>query len=178
MTSSPTIQSGASVNETQDHLYVDWSTYHGLIERLAAQIHDSGWRFDAILCLARGGLRIGDALSRMFERPLGVLFTSSYREEAGTRQSLLQIGEHVACAQPLPGSRLLLADDLVDSGATLAQLLPQMARRWPQFEEVRTAVLWQKGVSKVRPDYVVEHLPHSPWIHQPFEIYDEGRYRS
>jgi hypothetical protein len=24
----------------------------------------------------------------------------------------------------------------------------------------------------MRPDYVVEELPHNPWIHQPFERYD------
>jgi len=25
----------------------------------------------------------------------------------------------------------------------------------------------------IRPDYFVEYLPDSPWIHQPFEMYDE-----
>ena len=36
-----------------------------------------GWRFDQILCLARGGLRVGDQLSRIFEVPLAILATSS-----------------------------------------------------------------------------------------------------
>ena len=25
----------------------------------------------------------------------------------------------------------------------------------------------------MRPDYFVEYLPDNPWIHQPFEIYDD-----
>ena len=58
-----------------EHLYVEWDEYHRLIERLALQIHDSGYRFDAILCLARGGLRIGDVLSRIYDRPLAILAT-------------------------------------------------------------------------------------------------------
>jgi hypothetical protein len=36
-------------------------------------------------------------------------------------------------------------------------------------------VIWNKGVSTYTPDYFVELLPTSPWIHQPFEEYDDLR---
>jgi len=36
-------------------------------------------------------------------------------------------------------------------------------------------VIWKKGVSMFNPDYFVEFLPNSPWIHQPFENYDSTR---
>jgi hypothetical protein len=39
--------------------------------------------------------------------------------------------------------------------------------------EIRSAVIWFKACSVIRPDYFVEYLPDNPWIHQPFEIYDE-----
>ena len=156
-----------------DHLHVTWDDYHRLIERLALRIHDSGWEFDEILCLARGGLRVGDVLSRLFDKPLGVIFTSSYREDAGTTQGTLLIADAISSARPMQGSRVLIADDLVDTGGTYIKLLPELARRYPQFEEMRTAVLWLKGVSKYKPDYYVDLLETSPWIHQPFEIYDE-----
>ena len=52
------------------HLYVSWDEYHMLIERLALKVHASGWEFDQILCLARGGMRPGDVLSRVFDKPL------------------------------------------------------------------------------------------------------------
>ena len=102
-------------------LYVSWDEYNRLIEKLALKVWESAWSFDAILCLARGGLRVGDVMSRLFDRPLGVLFTSSYRENAGTTQSRLIISEHLSSAAPLPGGRWLLVDDLVDSGATLVE---------------------------------------------------------
>jgi hypoxanthine phosphoribosyltransferase len=155
-----------------DALHVSWDDYHRLIERLAVRIHESGWTFDAVVCLARGGLRVGDVLSRVFERPLGVLFTSSYREDAGTVQGRLAIAEHLSSAAPLPGTRWLLVDDLADSGATLAEVLPALRARHPQLTEIRTAVLWCKRRSTVVPDYMVERLASDPWIHQPFEIYD------
>ena len=71
------------------HLYVSWDEYHLLIERLALKVAYSGWEFDQILCLARGGMRPGDVLSRVFDKPLAIMSTSSYRAEAGTIQGRL-----------------------------------------------------------------------------------------
>ena len=156
-------------------LHVSWDEYNRLVEKLAIRIHDSGWAFDAIVCLARGGLRVGDVLSRVFDRPLGVIFASSYRESGGMKQGSLHISESLSSAQPLPGSRWLLADDLVDSGATLLQVPAVLRERHPQLQELRTAVIWRKGASVAVPDYWVESLPTNPWIHQPFEEYDHLR---
>ena len=72
------------LTEDGKHLYVSHDEYHNLIEKLAIQVHKSGWKFDTILCLARGGMRPGDVLSRIFDVPLAIMFTSSYRLEAGT----------------------------------------------------------------------------------------------
>ena len=77
------------------HLWVSWDDYHGLIERLALVVHESGWKFDKILCLARGGLRVGDQLSRIYDLPLAILATSSYREAAGTQQGDLDIAQYI-----------------------------------------------------------------------------------
>lgn len=156
-------------------LYVSWDEYNRLIEKLAVRIYDSGWNFEAIVCLARGGLRIGDVMSRLFNRPLGVLFTSSYREASGTMQSKLLIAEHISSAAVLPEGNWLLVDDLVDSGATLVEVVPVLKKRCSQVKEIRSAVLWRKGASVAEPDYYIEHLPTNPWIHQPFEEYDHMR---
>jgi uncharacterized protein len=48
-------------------------------------------------------------------------------------------------------------------------------RGMPAIAELRAAVIWVKGVSSYVPDYYVETLPTSPWIHQPFEEYDNLR---
>ena len=78
-----------------ENLWVSWDEYHRLIARLSLNVHESGWKFDKILCLARGGLRVGDQMSRIFDVPLAILATSSYREAAGTqhRESHLDVGE-------------------------------------------------------------------------------------
>lgn len=160
------------LTEDGKHLYVSHEEYHGLIERLAVQIHASGWRFDTVLCLARGGLRPGDVLSRIFDRPLAILSVHSYRENAGTVQGVLQIGQHVTHPASVIAGAVLLVDDLVDSGVTLQQVHQHLRVHYPAITAVRTAVVWSKAISRFQPDYVVERLPSNPWIHQPFEAYD------
>lgn len=157
------------------HLYVGWDEYHRLIEQLALQVYESGYRFDSILCLARGGLRVGDVISRIYDMPLGILAASSYREAGGTRQGRLDIAESVTMTGGGLHGKLLLVDDLVDSGVTLTRVIEHLKQRFAALTEVRTAVLWLKAVSTFKPDYYVQYLPTSPWIHQPFEEYDSLR---
>ncbi len=160
---------------TERDLWVSWEQYHGLIERLALQVHESGWAFDKILCLARGGVRVGDVLSRIFDLPLGILATSSYREAAGTVQGQLDIAQFITITRGTLDGRVLLVDDMVDTGLTFTRVRDHLVKQFPGITELRTAVLWVKGHSQVQPDYHVEHLPTNPWIHQPFEDYDSLR---
>lgn len=158
-----------------EHLYVEWTEYHQLIEQLALQLHESGYAFDSLLCLARGGLRVGDVISRIYDKPLAILATSSYREAAGTEQGQLDISEFITMTGGQLHGKLLLVDDLVDSGVTLQRVTERLRHRFAALEEIRTGVLWYKAVSAFKPDYFVQYLPTSPWIHQPFEEYDALR---
>jgi hypoxanthine phosphoribosyltransferase len=157
------------------HLYVTWDQYNRLVERLALSVHDSGYAFNQIICVARGGLRVGDVLSRIYDLPLAILSTHSYSAEGGTVRGELVIAEHMTMTRPRLGDRVLLVDDMVDSGHTLEAVHNELPKRFPHLTEVRTAVLWWKACSVFKPDYYVEHLPDNPWIHQPFEVYDTLR---
>lgn len=153
------------------HLQVSEGEYSALIEQLAHKVHQSKWSFDIVLCLARGGLRPGDVLSRIFDKPLAILSTSSYRAMAGTAQCELHIAPYISCTSDIRG-RVLLVDDMVDSGETLHGVVAWLTTEYQEITELRSAVVWHKAVSIFTPDYVVEFLPTSPWIHQPFEKYD------
>ena len=156
-------------------LNVSWEQYNTLVERLALQVYDSDWRFNQIICVARGGLRVGDVLSRIYEVPLAILSTHSYTAEGGTIRGQLVIAEHMTMTAPRLGERVLLVDDMVDSGHTLEAVYKTLPVRFSHIIDIRSAVLWYKGHSVFKPDYYVEHLPENPWIHQPFEIYDTLR---
>ena len=155
-------------------LYVSWSDYHQAIESLAAKIYRSGWPFNQIVCLARGGLRIGDLISRIYDVPLAILSCSSYGGSEGKVRGKIKIASHLTMTAETLGSRVLLVDDLVDSGISLQECLLWLKnRRGTEIEEIKTAVLWYKACSAIVPDFYVEYLADSPWIHQPLERYEK-----
>ena len=160
------------LTEDGKHLYVSYDEYHDLIEKLAIKVHQSGWRFDTILCLARGGMRPGDILSRIFDVPLAIMSTSSYRAEAGKVQGHLDIAHYITTPQGQIAGKVLLIDDLADTGVTLQAVVDRLRNNYQPITELRTAVIWSKGGSSFQADYTVEELPTNPWIHQPFEAYD------
>jgi uncharacterized protein len=166
----------AAVNASNDRdLWISWDEYHKAIVGLARIVYESGWAFDQVLCLARGGLRPGDVFSRIFDVPLAILSTSSYREGAGTLQGALDIGGHITMTKGTVSGKILLLDDLVDSGVTLGAVQRHLKENFPAVEEVKSAVIWCKACSAIRPDYCLQYLPSNPWIHQPFEEFDSVR---
>lgn len=163
------------LTEDGKHLYVSYDEYHNLIEKLAIKVFQSAWSFDTILCLARGGMRPGDILSRIFDKPLAIMSTSSYRSDAGKVQGNLDIARFITTPKGEIAGKVLLVDDLADSGFTLSAVIKRLKYNYPPITELRSAVMWTKALSTFTPDYSVEFLPTNPWIHQPFESYDNMR---
>ena len=74
------------------------------------------------------------------------------------------------------GGRLLLCDDLSDTGVTLNRSIEWLKKYGPlkdKIENIKTAVLWKKKDSTFEPDYCAKRLESNPWIVQPFEHYEE-----
>ncbi|MEM6613937.1 MAG: phosphoribosyltransferase family protein [Cyanobacteria bacterium P01_C01_bin.72] len=153
-------------------LYVTWSEYHHKIESLAVKIYRSHWQFDTIVCLAKGGLRVGDILCRLYDKPLAVLFTASYGGKNNQERGTIRFAQHLSSIETI-GDRILLVDDLVDSGISLAKSINWLKTKHHNIQEIRTAVIWYKSISAEIPDYYIEYLPNNPWIHQPFEAYEQ-----
>ena len=154
-------------------LYISWSEYHQKIEQLAINIYQSNWQCDRIVCLAKGGLRVGDILCRIFDVPLAILSTASYGGKNNQIRGKITVSQNLSMLEETLSGKVLLVDDLVDSGISL-----QVAKEWLQshyqeeITELKTAVIWYKSCSISKPDYYVDYLANSPWIHQPFEKYE------
>ena len=111
-------------------------------------------------------------MSRIFDKPLAIMSTSSYRAEAGTVQGHLDIAKFITTPKAEIAGRVLLVDDLADSGHTLHAVIDMLRTSYKPISELRSAVIWTKAMSTFEPDYSVEFLSSNPWIHQPFEGYD------
>ena len=155
-------------------LYISWSEYHQIIEELAIKIYQSGWEFNQIVCIAKGGLRVGDILSRIFEQPLAILSAASYGGENNQIRGEIKLSQNLAMTTEKLRDRVLLVDDLVDSGNSLQATLDWLNQHCQaEITEIKTAVLWRKQCSTIIPDYYVHYLEKNPWIHQPFEPYEQ-----
>ncbi|MEM6500381.1 MAG: phosphoribosyltransferase family protein [Cyanobacteria bacterium P01_C01_bin.89] len=163
-------------SSSSDDLHVSWDDYHQKIEQLALNIHHSQWTFDAIVCIARGGLRVGDILSRIHDKPLAILSVRSYGGEVGRDRLGVTLSQTLSTTVPRLGPNVLLVDDLADSGSTLQRSLQWLHQHHGQdVEIINTATLWCKSTSAVTPDYYIDQVDGDRWICQPFEQYE--RYR-
>ena len=159
------------------HLYVSWDEYHMLIERLALKIDASGWQFDQILCLARGGMRPGDVLSRVFDKPLAIMATSSYRAEAGTIQGRLDLAKYITLPRgeridilPLDADEIVACKPVYETfpgwtestfGVTEWDKLPVNARRY--LERVQAFIGAPIDMVSTGPDRVHTILLRHPY---------------
>jgi len=128
-----------------------WPDVGAGTRELAEQVYRDGYRPDIVLAIARGGLLVAGALSYA----LGVKNTFTMNVEFYTG-----IDERLPVPMILPPvpelvdfeeTRVLIADDVADTGATLA-LVKEFCEG--KVAEVRCAVLYEKSRSVVRAEYV------------------------
>ena len=161
-----------------DKLIIDWKEYNLIVEKLAVKIHESGFKPTMLIGIMRGGAPIIDVLSRVFKLKCAYLAVESYSGE-GTedQQGELVFSREISSTVQDMGGRLLLCDDLSDTGVTLQKSINWL-HNYPSnknIENIKTAVLWKKKDTTFEPDYCAERLDSNPWIVQPFENYEEVR---
>ena len=157
-------------------LHVSWDDYLKKTEQLASKVYQDKWEFNQVVCIAKGGMRVGDVFARIFNVPLAILSVESYRGEGIKNQrGSITFSRDLAKTTPNIGSKVLLVDDLADSGITLKKSIDWLQHFYGFYldEPIRTAVLYHKAVSSFVPDYYIDYLEDSPWIHMPFEKYEE-----
>ena len=135
------------------------------VRELAQVIKDSGYEPDIVLSIARGGLLIGGALGYA----LGVknTFTMSVEFYTGVneRLALPVVLPPVPNKIDLTGLKVLVADDVADTGAAL-KLVQEFCAGY--VAEVRSAVLYEKPQSVEKPDYAWRHT--DKWIEFPWSV--------
>jgi hypoxanthine phosphoribosyltransferase len=142
---------------------MSWADLGEASRGLASAIVDDGYEPDLILGIARGGLLVAGALSYA----IGVKNTYTMNVEFYTG-----VDERLEVPRILPPApdfvdvshaRILIADDVADTGHTLRSVQDFCAGK---VAEVRTAVLYEKSHSVVQCDYVWKRT--DLWINFPW----------
>jgi hypothetical protein len=144
-----------------------WERFGTATRDLARTVTADGYKPDVVIAIARGGLTVAGALAYA----LGVKNCGSMNVEFYTG-----VDERLDVPVVLPptldlvdvrGLRVLVADDVADTGHTLRLVREVLAQH---VAEARTAVLYRKPRSVVTPDYVWQQTDQwvvFPWSAQP-----------
>ena len=157
-------------------VYLDADEYLRDCWRLAAAVRDSGWRPTVILALWRGGAPVGVAVQEFLKvcglelRHIPVKCSSYAGIGAGSNAGAVNT-EGLDAVLPLVGSgdRVLVADDVFDTGKTAAAVLPRLAATGA---EARLACVYFKRANNLtggRPDYFVREIG-GEWLVFPHEL--------
>jgi hypoxanthine phosphoribosyltransferase len=136
------------------------------IRWLAEQLVADDWVPDAVLGVVRGGLFVAAGIAYALDikdvRHVNVEF---YTDAGETLPEPVLVGQQPHLAD-LVGRRVLVADDVADTGATLhfvRRLLPEAA-------DVRVAVLYEKPHTTYAPELAwrsTDRWIRFPWIQVP-----------
>jgi len=139
---------------------------------LAGKVYDSGYRPDLLLAVWRGGTPIGIAvheflLYKGLNTAHAVVKVESYRG-IGVRGEPEVDRVETILDKVAPHTKVLIVDDIFDSGNTLAKLHGLLAEKG---DEVRTATLYYKpsrNVTGLVPDFFVRET--EAWVVFPHEL--------
>lgn len=142
---------------------LSYAAFGAAARELAQTIADDGYRPDAIVAIARGGLVLAGALGYALDvKMLGSLNVEFY---TGVEERLDEpvVLPPTLDREALAGKRVLLVDDVSDSGRTLALVLALLRAGGG---EVRSVCLYSKPGTVQQPDYVWRTTPN--WIMFPW----------
>ncbi len=112
---------------------------------------------DVIVAIARGGLMLGQLMGYGLDvRNIQTIRAESYDEQV-QREGVTVVGE----CDLQEARRILIVDDIVDSGKTLQAILDYLDASAPRAE-IRSASLFYKTSASVQPDFTVREA--TEWI--------------
>ncbi|OYT49046.1 MAG: phosphoribosyl transferase [Desulfurococcales archaeon ex4484_42] len=145
---------------------VSWDDIVKWSRELAKKIKESGFKPDVVVAVARGGF----IPARLICDFLGVENLLSLQSQHWTEAA--KAAERAIIKFPykvdLTGKKVLLVDDIVDTGESLALAKKYILENW-RPKELRIATLqWIKPVAKIKPDYYLIEVTEWVWFQYPW----------
>lgn len=136
--------------------YYGYETFKEDTKQLIEAVRE--FRPDAVVAVARGGMMLGQLMGY----GLGVRNVQSIHVETYDDEVRREGAEIFGRCDLEEAERVLVVDDIVDSGMTLQALLETLQREHPGTL-FKTAALFYKPAASLQPDYRVREAEE--WIH-------------
>ncbi len=145
---------------------VEWDEIVEWSMGLARKIEESGYKPDVIVAVARGGYVPARLLCDFLDISDLLSVQSQHWTEAAkmAEKAILKYPYSV----DMSGKKLLLVDDIVDTGDTLLLAKDYITRSWKP-DDIKIAVLqWISPVAKFKPDYYYIEVKEWTWFQYPW----------
>ncbi|WP_216378689.1 phosphoribosyltransferase [Arcanobacterium phocae] len=144
-----------------------WDQFGDAMRELAQNIADSGFRPEVIIAIARGGLLPAGALTYALGTKLSDAMNIEFYTDIEQTLPDPVLLEPLLDTESIKGKKLLVVDDVADSGRTLKMAIDMLT----EFgADVRSAVIYDKPRSVIEPDYswkATDKWIVFPWSSQP-----------
>jgi hypoxanthine phosphoribosyltransferase len=148
---------------------VSWDKAISLSVALAGLIKKSGYSPDLVVAIGRGGYVPARIVCDYL---LSDHLTSIRISHWGVAARKMDRAEVIyPLNAPANGQKVLIIDDITDTGETLSTAVGYIRRLCPK--EIKTGVLQHKSVSSVVPDYYAEELTLWRWIVYPWALHED-----
>lgn len=157
------------------HVVLSWETFGTATRELATMVAGDGYRPDIVLAIARGGLFVAGALGYALDVKNLHVANVEFYTGIDERLPVPIMLPPVPNAVDLSGARVLVADDVADTGATLELVRDFCA---DHIADVRCAVVYEKPRSTVKCEYVwrsTERWIDFPWSTLPPVVSRDGQ---
>ena len=129
-----------------EKLIVSWEEYNRTVEKLAVQIDDSGYKPTILIGIMRGAAPMIDVLSRIFKLKCAYLAVESYSGKGiEDEQGDIVFSREMSSIAPNMGGRILLCDDLSDTGITFNKSIDWLKQYGPikgKIDDIKTCLLY------------------------------------
>ncbi|AOZ71962.1 phosphoribosyltransferase [Boudabousia tangfeifanii] len=166
---------GATSNDGSPRESLTWQGFGDATRELAQKVADSGWMPDLIVAVARGGLLPAGAVSyALGVKAIGTMNVEFYTDVAETLPEPVLLPP-LMDVSALDGKKVLVVDDVADSGKTLKMVMDLIAKDGLSLDgkaavkvDARSLVIYEKSRSVIKPDYVWKET--DLWINFPWSV--------
>ena len=162
--------------------YYTWTDVEQMCTEIVTDMYSCNWKPDYIVGITRGGNVPATIISNMTGIRCESIKVSLRDNETGkTGDSVAWMADDaygvldgkIASGGP-SSKRILIVDDINDSGETFHQIMDDIKRRYQHGEaelkqNIKTATLWSRSVSNFHVDFTIRKIDTDEWIIFPWE---------
>ncbi|MFH0955270.1 MAG: phosphoribosyltransferase family protein [Candidatus Micrarchaeota archaeon] len=150
-------------------ILLNWKQIETACRKLSEKISKN--RYDAVVCIANGGLVPGRLFSEYLNVPLGIVVAKRYNRKNKAKKFFAMDSKILWCGKKPKTKRILIVDDIIDEGITARTIADRLKKKLkPKRLDIAALFCKPKKTKANLADYTVFYYKKTKdWIVFPWE---------